>query len=139
SDEGKAQLASEMGEITTHNGQPVEFSMTTDENGVVTISGVDAEGNAVLDITMTPTMSDNGDVTVVTDVNQYQPLDEMNGEGNIDGLITNNGDVISIDLPLEIDDTDGDTSNVDITVNFEDGQDPSFGDDTGVTITESDD
>ena len=139
SDEGKTQLSSELSEITTHNGQPVEFSMTTDENGVVTISGVDGEGNPVLDITMTPTMSENGDVTVTTDVNQYQPLDDINGDGTTDGLITNNGDVISVDLPLVIDDTDGDTSKVDITVNFEDGQDPSFNDDSeAVVITETD-
>ncbi|MCF7353502.1 hypothetical protein [Vibrio sp. CK2-1] len=139
SEAGKAALQNEKSEITTNNGDPVAFKMTTDENGVITITGVDGEGNPVLDITMTPTMSDNGDVTVVTDVNQYQPLDENDGEGDTDGLITNNGDVISIDLPLEIDDTDGDTSSVDITVNFKDGEDPSFGDNTEIAeITEND-
>ncbi|WP_105901334.1 retention module-containing protein [Vibrio gangliei] len=139
SDEGKAQLLTEMSDITTHNGEPVEFAYSVDDNGVVTITGVDGNGQPVLDITMTPTMNENGDVTVVTDVNQYQPLDDINGEGDSNGLITNNGDVISVELPLLIDDTDGDTSSVNITVNFEDGQDPSFGDDTGVNITESDD
>ncbi|WP_110410717.1 hypothetical protein [Vibrio rumoiensis] len=143
SEAGKAALQNEMSEVTINGGDPVEFSMTTDDNGVITITGVDGEGNPVLDITMTPTMSENGDVTVVTDVNQYQPLDDNNGTGDdtgdMMGLITNNGDTLSVDLPLEIDDTDGDTSSVDITVNFKDGEDPSFGTDNGVIITESDD
>ncbi|WP_186294858.1 hypothetical protein, partial [Vibrio algivorus] len=76
SEAGKAALQNEMSEVTINGGDPVVFNMTTDENGVITITGVDGEGNPVLDITMTPTMNENGDVTVVTDVNQYQPLDD---------------------------------------------------------------
>ncbi|WP_272158856.1 retention module-containing protein [Vibrio algivorus] len=139
SEAGKAALQNEMSEVTINDGDPVTFNMTTDENGVITITGVDGDGNPVLDITMTPTMNENGDVTVVTDVNQYQPLDENNGAGDTTGLITNNGDTISVDLPLEIDDTDGDTSTIDITVNFKDGEDPSFGENTEIAeITEND-
>ncbi|MFV0573941.1 MAG: retention module-containing protein, partial [Vibrio sp.] len=141
-EEGKAQLQSELSEMTTNDGEQVEFTVT-EVNGVITITGVDQDGDPVLDITMTPTMLPNGDVTIVTEVNQQQPLDDNNGQGYGDdnsGLIINNGDQISVQLPLEIDDTDGDTSPVDITVNFVDGQDPSFGAETdgGVTFKEDD-
>ncbi|MBD1578096.1 hypothetical protein HC723_17240, partial [Vibrio sp. S11_S32] len=85
---GKTALTAEMGEMTTNGGDPINFSMTTDANGVTTISGVDGAGNLVLDITMTPTMDPaTGDVTVTTDVNQYQPLDDNNGTGENTGLI----------------------------------------------------
>ncbi|WP_110410719.1 hypothetical protein [Vibrio rumoiensis] len=68
------------------------------------------------------------------------PLDNINKDGDTSGYITNDDDVISIDLPLEISDTDGDTSNIDITVNLKDGQDPSFGDNTDIAqINETDD
>ncbi len=138
-DAGKTALTAEMGEMTTNGGDPINFSMTTDANGVTTISGVDGDGNPVLDITMTPTMDPaTGDVTVTTDVNQYQPLDDNNGTGENTGLITNIDDVISVELPFEIDDTDGDTSDVTVHVNFKDGEDPSFGADTGASITEND-
>ncbi|MBD1577471.1 retention module-containing protein, partial [Vibrio sp. S11_S32] len=139
SDDGKTQLSSELGEMTTNGGDPINFSMTTDANGVTTISGVDGAGNPVLDITMTPTFDPaTGNVTVDTVVNQYQPLDDNNGTGENTGLITNIDDVISVELPFEIDDTDGDTSDVTVHVNFKDGEDPSFGVDTGASITEND-
>ncbi|WP_413479063.1 hypothetical protein [Vibrio hibernica] len=119
----------------TSNGQPIDFEITTNLDGTITITGTSG-GSDVLTMTMTPAVDADGNATITTDVIQNGPIDHEDGDGDSEGYVTNNGDTIHIDVPLVINDADGTPNNVDITVNIEDGQDPSFGDDTGVTLEE---
>ncbi|WP_110410694.1 hypothetical protein [Vibrio rumoiensis] len=100
-----------------------------------TVDGVEA-----ITISFEVVQGEDGEFYINTTVDQALPLDNINKDGDTSGYITNDDDVISVDLPLEISDTDGDTSNIDITVNLKDGQDPSFGDNTDIAeINETDD
>ncbi|MGF1683229.1 retention module-containing protein [Photobacterium minamisatsumaniensis] len=65
-------------------------------------------------------------------------------DGSYQVLLSNNldhldGDVISLPLDIVVSDDDGDTSTGVITVAVEDGDDPSFGDDSGVVLDEAED
>ncbi|TMX51496.1 hypothetical protein DA099_08395, partial [Photobacterium damselae] len=85
-------------------------------------------------------VQDGQDVKVMVDIEQNVPLDHTNS-GDSDGFVHSQGDNIEISVPVQAQDTDGDSlensANVDITI--VDGQNPSFGLDSGVIINETDD
>ncbi|KJF98134.1 hypothetical protein, partial [Photobacterium angustum] len=125
----------------TSNGEALNFTVHTDANGVITITGVTAGGQEAVSITMTPSSLANGDVTVDLAIKQSLPLDHLNADGKFvdvtDGKIT-------IDVPVQMQDTDGDPlmtgdkpTPINVTININDGANPEFGTDKGTTITET--
>ncbi|WP_110410695.1 hypothetical protein [Vibrio rumoiensis] len=122
--DGTDQNPGELSEITS-GGQPVDFVSVENPDGSFSIVGT-VDGVEAITISFEVVQGEDGEFYINTTVDQALPLDNINKDGDTSGYITNDDDVISVDLPLEISDTDGDTSNIDITVNLKDGQDPSF-------------
>ncbi|KJF92146.1 hypothetical protein UB39_21910, partial [Photobacterium angustum] len=102
-----------------------------------------AGGQEAVSITMTPSSLANGDVTVDLAIKQSLPLDHLNADGKFvdvtDGKIT-------IDVPVQMQDTDGDPlmtgdkpTPINVTININDGANPEFGIDKGITINETTD
>ncbi|WP_318450022.1 retention module-containing protein [Photobacterium leiognathi] len=133
-DSAQADLVKELNGLTS-NGEALNFTVHTDANGVITITGVTASGQEAVSITMTPSSLANGDVTVDLAIKQSLPLDHLNADGKYidvtDGKIT-------INVPVQMQDADGDSLEkpVDVNITIEDGQNPSFGHDSTATVEE---
>ncbi|MEC6825386.1 hypothetical protein VXS02_18395, partial [Photobacterium piscicola] len=77
------------------------------------------------------------DIDVKVTITQEKPLNHT--DNGVDGLVDSINDQITIDVPIQAQDTDGDwlqkPANVDITI--KDGANPEFGTDSGTTIDET--
>ncbi|HIF9351762.1 TPA: retention module-containing protein, partial [Photobacterium damselae] len=128
-------LLQELSSELTSGGQTLTF--TLDSNG--NIVGTLPDGTVAITVSLSA-VQDGQDVKVTVDIEQNVPLDHTNS-GDIDGFVHSQGDNIEISVPVQAQDTDGDSlensANVDITI--VDGQNPSFGLDSGVIINETDD
>ncbi|MGQ5486788.1 hypothetical protein ACIPOR_14885 [Photobacterium damselae subsp. piscicida] len=126
-------LLQELSAELTSGGQSLNF--TLDSNG--NIVGTLPDGTVVITVSLSA-VQDGQDIKVTVDIEQNVPLDHTN-RGDGDGFVHSQGDNIEISVPVQAQDTDGDalenSANVDITI--VDGQNPSFGTDSGVTINES--
>ncbi|MHA6615434.1 retention module-containing protein [Photobacterium damselae] len=131
-----------LGELNslTSGGQALSFMIVQDPaTGNITIIGVTETGSLpVLNVTLTPHQQANGDVTVDMSIEQSAPLDHLDSDGKY--IDVTDGD-ISIHVPVQMNDSDGDNLDqpVDVTITIEDGQLPSFGDDSSITLNEGDD
>ncbi|HIF9070233.1 TPA: retention module-containing protein [Photobacterium damselae] len=131
-----------LGELNTltSGGQALSFMIVQDPAaGNITIIGVTETGSLpVLNVTLTPHQQANGDVTVDMSIEQSAPLDHLDSDGKY--IDVTDGD-ISIHVPVQMNDSDGDNLDqpVDVTITIEDGQLPSFGDDSSITLNEGDD
>ncbi|HIF9470988.1 TPA: DUF5801 repeats-in-toxin domain-containing protein [Photobacterium damselae] len=131
-----------LGELNslTSGGQALSFMIVQDPaTGNITIIGVTDTGSLpVLNVTLTPHQQANGDVTVDMSIEQSAPLDHLDSDGKY--IDVTDGD-ISIHVPVQMNDSDGDNLEqpVDVTITIEDGQLPSFGDDSSITLNEGDD
>ncbi|HIF9378837.1 TPA: retention module-containing protein [Photobacterium damselae] len=131
-----------LGELNslTSGGQALSFMIVQDPaTGNITIIGVTETGSLpVLNVTLTPHQQANGDVTVDMSIEQSAPLDHLDSDGKY--IDVTDGD-ISIHIPVQMNDSDGDNLEqpVDVTITIEDGQLPSFGDDSSITLNEGDD
>ncbi|HIF9522956.1 TPA: DUF5801 repeats-in-toxin domain-containing protein [Photobacterium damselae] len=131
-----------LGELNslTSGGQALSFMIVQDPaTGNITIIGVTDTGSLpVLNVTLTPHQQANGDVTVDMSIEQSAPLDHLDSDGKY--IDVTDGD-ISIHVPVQMNDSDGDNLDqpVDVTITIEDGQLPSFGDDSSITLNEGDD
>ncbi|HIF9275400.1 TPA: retention module-containing protein [Photobacterium damselae] len=131
-----------LGELNslTSGGQALSFMIIQDPaTGNITIIGVTETGSLpVLNVTLTPHQQANGDVTVDMSIEQSAPLDHLDSDGKY--IDVTDGD-ISIHVPVQMNDSDGDNLDqpVDVTITIEDGQLPSFGDDSSITLNEGDD
>ncbi|HIF9181107.1 TPA: DUF5801 repeats-in-toxin domain-containing protein [Photobacterium damselae] len=131
-----------LGELNslTSGGQALSFMIIQDPaTGNITIIGVTETGSLpVLNVTLTPHQQANGDVTVDMSIEQSAPLDHLDSDGKY--IDVTDGD-ISIHVPVQLNDSDGDNLDqpVDVTITIEDGQLPSFGDDSSITLNEGDD
>ncbi|HIF9442686.1 TPA: retention module-containing protein, partial [Photobacterium damselae] len=128
-------LLQELSAELTSGSQALTF--TLDSNG--NIVGTLPDGTVAITVSLSA-VQDGQDVKVTVDIEQNVPLDHTNrGDGDGDGFVHSQGDNIEISVPVQAQDTDGDalenSANVDITI--VDGQNPSFGTDSGVTINES--
>ncbi|TMX47566.1 hypothetical protein DA099_13355, partial [Photobacterium damselae] len=130
-----AALLQELSAELTSGGQALTF--TLDSNG--NIIGTLPDGTVAITVSLSA-VQDGQDVKVTVDIEQNVPLDHTNS-GDSDGFVHSQGDNIEISVPVQAQDTDGDllenSANVDITI--VDGQNPSFGLDSGVIINETDD
>ncbi|HIF9264367.1 TPA: hypothetical protein ACX6Q5_003705, partial [Photobacterium damselae] len=126
-------LLQELSAELTSGGQALTFAL--DSNG--NIVGTLPDGTVAITVSLSA-VQDGQDIKVTVDIEQNMPLDHTNS-GDSDGFVHSQGDNIEISVPVQAQDTDGDTlensANVDITI--VDGQNPSFGTDSGVTINES--
>lgn len=59
------------------------------------------DGENAITIGFEVVQGEDGEFYINTTVDQALPLDDINKDGDTSGLITNDGDVISIDLPLK--------------------------------------
>ncbi|WP_168443855.1 hypothetical protein, partial [Photobacterium damselae] len=132
-------LLQELSAELTSGSQALTF--TLDSNG--NIVGTLPDGTVAITVSLSA-VQDGQNIKVTVDIEQNVPLDHTNrgdgdGDGDGDGFVHSQGDNIEISVPVQAQDTDGDalenSANVDITI--VDGQNPSFGTDSGVTINES--
>ena len=134
-DSVKSTLLTELNGLTS-DGETLSFNVEIGANGVITITGVTATGGheAVL-ITMTPSSLANGDVSVDMTIQQSLPLDHLHANGT---FVDVRGGKITINVPVQMQDTDGDALEkpVDVNITIKDGQKPSFGQDTSATLDE---
>ncbi|MEC6900324.1 hypothetical protein [Photobacterium piscicola] len=134
-DSVKSTLLTELNGLTS-DGETLSFNVEIGANGVITITGVTAIGGheAVL-ITMTPSSLANGDVSVDMTIQQSLPLDHLHANGT---FVDVRGGKITINVPVQMQDTDGDALEkpVDVNITIKDGQKPSFGQDTSATLDE---
>ncbi|WP_162270876.1 hypothetical protein, partial [Photobacterium phosphoreum] len=89
-------------------------------------------------VSLTAVQAANGhDIDVKVTITQDKPLNHT--DSGVDGLVDSINDKITIDVPIQVQDTDGDwlqkPANVDITI--VDGANPDFGTDNGTTINET--
>ncbi|MCG3812029.1 retention module-containing protein, partial [Photobacterium damselae] len=126
-------LLQELSAELTSGSQALTFAL--DSNG--NIVGTLPDGTVAITVSLSA-VQDGQDIKVTVDIEQNVPLDHTN-KGDSDGFVHSQGDNIEISVPVQAQDTDGDalenSANVDITI--VDGQNPSFGIDSGVTINES--
>ncbi|KJG34971.1 hypothetical protein UA32_22140, partial [Photobacterium angustum] len=129
-------LIKELNAELTSGGKPLTFTIDANGNLVGTITGTDT---VAVRVELTSTQAGQN-VNVEIKIIQELPLDHK-ASGNSTGFVTVDGDDISIKVPVQAKDTDGDwlekPANVDITI--VDGENPEFGTDKGITINETTD
>ncbi|MCD9546565.1 hcalcium-binding protein, partial [Photobacterium carnosum] len=134
-DSVKSTLLTELNGLTS-DGETLSFNVEIGANGVITITGVTATGgHEAVTITMTPSSLANGDVSVDMTIQQSLPLDHLKSNGT---FVDVRGGKITISVPVQMQDTDGDALEkpVDVNITIKDGQKPSFGKDTSATLEE---
>ncbi|WP_156731468.1 retention module-containing protein, partial [Photobacterium phosphoreum] len=122
-------------ELTTGDNQAISFSYDSATGQLV---GVTTNGEQVVTVSLSATQAANGhDIDVTVTITQDKPLNHT--DSGVDGLVDSVNDKITIDVPIQAQDTDGDwlqkPANVDITI--QDGANPEFGTDNGITINET--
>ncbi|KJF84454.1 hypothetical protein UB41_20070, partial [Photobacterium phosphoreum] len=122
-------------ELTTGDNQAISFSY---DSATGQLFGVTAGGEQVVTVSLTAVQAANGhDIDVKVTITQDKPLNHT--DSGVDGLVDSINDKITIDVPIQVQDTDGDwlqkPANVDITI--KDGANPEFGTDSGTTINET--
>ncbi|MBY3790200.1 hcalcium-binding protein, partial [Photobacterium carnosum] len=122
-------------ELTTGNNEAISFHYDA-VTGV--LIGNTAAGEQVVTVSLNAVQAANGhDIDVKVTITQEKPLNHVDN-GN-QGLVDSIDDKITIDVPIQAQDTDGDwlqkPATIDITI--KDGANPEFGTDTGTTITET--
>ncbi|HIF9315135.1 TPA: retention module-containing protein, partial [Photobacterium damselae] len=128
-------LLSELSSEISSGGQPVLFIFDPSSNSIVGTQN--GEIILTIEIKGAGTHDGNADIEVITTI--HAPIDHNSSDSN--GVVTSSGDQIHIDFDITGTDTSGneidDPINADITI--VDGQNPSFGLDSGVIINETDD
>ncbi|KHT62651.1 hypothetical protein RJ45_16225 [Photobacterium gaetbulicola] len=138
-----AQLATLLAELEaeiTAGGLPVTATWESG-TGTLTLSvgGGTAGGETVLTAVIIAVQNADGEqVDITSTVTQLKPLDH-NGTDNT-GLVRQQDDTIVFDLPIQVQDTDGDflITPALITTTITDGTDPEIDTITSVTVLESD-
>ncbi|MCD9543252.1 retention module-containing protein, partial [Photobacterium carnosum] len=119
-------------EITT-GGEAVSFVYDTQTNSIVGT----LNGETIMSITLNATIENGRDVSVNITTTINQPIDHVGG--NSSGLVSHDGDSITVDVAIQGADSNGNLLdkpiNVDITI--KDGANPEFGIDNGTIINET--
>ncbi|MGR5063757.1 retention module-containing protein [Photobacterium sp. DNB22_13_2] len=135
-DQLAAILAELNSELTSGGGEALVFSYDPVTNELV---GVLGDGTTVLTIVFTPEQAANGqDIGLTMTVTQSAPLDH-NINGNNDGFVSVSGEMISVNLPLQATDVDGDSlvALVSATASITDGPIPELAEGSAVTVNET--
>lgn len=131
-------LIKELETDLTSSGLPIVFSY---DAATATLTGM-VNGEVALEIQLSATQNSDGQgVDIALSVTQYLPLDHDHDDSgaNTSGLVTINDSEIHIKVPVQVQDSDGDYLDVpvNIDVQINDGNDPSFNVDSGVSVDES--
>ncbi|TVO36814.1 type I secretion C-terminal target domain-containing protein [Vibrio algivorus] len=137
------QLITELQADLTSGGQPIVF--TFDPSTATLVGRVN--GDDVLTIVLSAESDGNGGVNISVSMTQYLPLDHSHDDesqvqtlsASDSGWVTVNDTEIHINLPVQVQDTDGDylDNAVNVDLSITDGIDPSFTTDSGVMVDES--
>ena len=132
-------LITELETDLTSGGQALVFKYDSVSGTLVGRVGSDT-GAIVLTIVLTATQNGQG-VDINVSMTQHLPLDhDQDSSGaNSSGWVTVNDSEIHINLPIQVQDTDGDYLDkpVDVDLIIVDGTNPTFTVDSGVTVDES--
>lgn len=132
-------LITELETDLTSGGQTLVFKYDSVSGTLVGRVGSDT-GAIALTIVLTATQNGQG-VDINVSMTQHLPLDhdQDSSGGNSSGWVTVNDSEIHINLPVQVQDTDGDylDSPVDVGLIIVDGINPTFTVDSGVTVDES--
>ncbi|PQJ41430.1 hypothetical protein BTN98_07305, partial [Photobacterium aquimaris] len=91
-------------ELTTGDNQAISFSYDSATGQLV---GVTADGEQVITVSLDAVQAANGhDIDVTVTINQQKPLNHT--DTGVDGLVDSVNDKITIDVPIQVQDTDGD-------------------------------
>jgi large repetitive protein len=126
-------------EQLTSKGEAINLDVTINPNtGIIVFVARTADASAELVFTLTATALQNGsEVDITLDLVQNRPLDHLD---NTASFVNTNGTQVSINLPLQLLDTDGDPliNPINATINILDGDNPQFTTDAGTEFTEID-
>ncbi|MEC6822741.1 retention module-containing protein [Photobacterium piscicola] len=126
-------LLSELNNEITAGGEAVSFIYDTQSNSIIGT----LNGETVMSITLNATSENGRDVSVNITTTINQPIDHIGGNGS--GLVSHDGDIVTVDVSIQGTDSNGNlldkSINVDITI--KDGTNPEFGTDTGTRIDET--
>lgn len=137
----QAALLTELNALTS-NGEVLTFTSVVDGNGIVSIIGVTESSTGIpteiLSITLTPVAGVNGDVSVAMAMTQNGSLDQLAGISNEYVKVVD--DSISITIPVQMNDSDGDDLEqpVNVVVTINDGSNAVGGQTGSLSITEGD-
>ncbi|MBD8513689.1 retention module-containing protein [Photobacterium sp. CAU 1568] len=128
-------ILDDLGAVLTSDAQTITF-LVNPTTGV--LEGRLPDNSLALAISFTVAQSGSKDLAVSITVTQHVPLDHL-ASAVISPYITTNGETIALTLPLNAEDTDGDSlaTPAEITVVINDGDLPEFLVDTGVTANET--
>ncbi|PSV02738.1 hypothetical protein C0W80_07040 [Photobacterium leiognathi subsp. mandapamensis] len=123
-------------EVTTLGGETLNYSF--DQNSHILSAQYDGDTYFTISLTAANVVGSK-DAEVLVTYEQFLPLDH-NKEGNDNGYVQVSGDLISINLQVQIQDTDGDylDTPVPVTININDGFDPTIISAQNLTVEESD-
>ncbi|MCD9538330.1 retention module-containing protein [Photobacterium carnosum] len=130
-------LISELNQLTS-GGDALTFKPTTNEQGVITLTGYTAKDDKVVSLTLTPSADQQGDVTVSMTLTEYQPLDHLSQSGTYVN-VTREGEPLNISVPVQLGNIDGDllAKPIDVNVTIKDGALPAFGTDATLDYQEA--
>ncbi|MGF1735098.1 retention module-containing protein [Photobacterium satsumensis] len=123
-------------ELTSGGGEILTFSYDPNTNELI---GALGDGTPVLTIVFTPLQSGNGqDIDLTMTVTQSAPLDHTVG-GNSDGFVSVSGELITVNLPLQATDVDGDNLVTQVTAiaSITDGPIPELVEGSSITVNET--
>ncbi|KJG57629.1 hypothetical protein UA42_21025, partial [Photobacterium kishitanii] len=126
-------LITELNNEITAGGQAVSFVYDTQTNSIIGR----LNGETVMSITLDASSNNGRDVTVSITTTINQPIDHA--EGNDNGLVSRDGDTITVDVAIQGADSNGNPLDkpINVDISIKDGANPEFGTDTGTTINES--
>ncbi|WP_279147245.1 retention module-containing protein, partial [Photobacterium carnosum] len=118
-------------ELTTGNNEAISFHYDA-VTGV--LIGNTAAGEQVVTVSLNAVQAANGhDIDVKVTITQEKPLNHT--DSGVDGLVDSINDKITIKVPIQVQDTDGDCLQKHVDIIIKDGANPVFGIDSGTTIT----
>ncbi|UIP30295.1 retention module-containing protein [Photobacterium sp. TLY01] len=128
-------ILADLGAVLTSDTQTITFSVNP-ATGV--LEGRLPDNSLALEVSFTTAQSGEKDLAVSITVTQHVPLDHIDSTVT-SPYVTTNGETIALTLPLNAEDTDGDSlvTPAAITVVINDGDFPAFLADTGVTANET--
>ncbi|MGR5187249.1 retention module-containing protein, partial [Photobacterium damselae] len=133
SDSSLSSLLVELSSDITTSGNAVNFYFDSSSNSIVGIQN----GQLIMTIDIDSSSPNGRDVELDITTTIHQPIDH-NGN-DLDGFVTSSGDQILIDFEISGKDSSNNEieNNIDVEVAIDDGVNPHFDVDRGVTINES--
>ncbi|NAW63727.1 retention module-containing protein [Photobacterium halotolerans] len=128
-------ILDDLSAVLTSDAQTITFSVNPATGA---LEGRLPDNSLALEISFATAQSGAKDLAVSITVTQHVPLDHLDSTV-VSPYITTNGETIALTLPLNAEDTDGDSlaTPAAVTVTITDGDDPALGIDPGLLIDET--